>query len=102
MFSNPKMADTYERILNEAQSGNGTREAEIERARKAWSQGFVAEAIDRFCRTQEVMDTSRPPPSRRAHRRRHGEVAGDRRGADLLRLRPLHGAEGRAVDARAW
>ena len=23
-----------------------------------WSQGFVAEAIDRFCRTQEVMDTS--------------------------------------------
>ena len=26
--------------------------------RKAWSQGFVAEAIDRFCRTQEVMDIS--------------------------------------------
>ena len=26
-------------------------------ARKAWSQGFVAEAIDKFCRTQEVMDT---------------------------------------------
>ena len=24
----------------------------------SWSQGFVAEAIDRFCRTQEVMDTS--------------------------------------------
>ena len=52
------MADTYERILKEAQSGSGTREDEIERARKAWSQGFVAEAIDRFCRTQEVMDTS--------------------------------------------
>jgi gamma-glutamyltranspeptidase/glutathione hydrolase len=58
MFSNPKMADTYERILKEAQSGNGTREAEIDRARKVWSQGFVAEAVDRFCRTQEVMDTS--------------------------------------------
>ena len=58
MFSNPKMADTYERILKEAQSGNGTREAEIERARKVWSQGFVAEAVDRFCRTSEVMDTS--------------------------------------------
>jgi gamma-glutamyltranspeptidase/glutathione hydrolase len=34
------------------------REAQIERARKTWSQGFVAETIDRFCRTQEVMDTS--------------------------------------------
>ena len=57
MFTNPKMADTYERILREAQNG-GDREAEIERARKAWSKGFVAEAIDKFCRTQEVMDTS--------------------------------------------
>ena len=27
-------------------------------ARAAWSRGFVAEAIERFCRTQEVMDTS--------------------------------------------
>ena len=25
---------------------------------RAWSQGFVAEAIDHFCRTQEVMDSS--------------------------------------------
>src|SRR3982750_1259939 len=58
LFSNIKMAETYERILQEAQSGGGTREAEIERARKTWSQGFVAEAIDKFCATQEVMDTS--------------------------------------------
>jgi gamma-glutamyltranspeptidase / glutathione hydrolase len=58
MFTNAKMAATYERILAEAQAGGGGREAEIERARKVWSQGFVAEAIDRFCRTQEVMDTS--------------------------------------------
>ncbi len=58
MFSNPTMAATYERILREAQAGSGTREAEIERARKAWSQGFVAEAVDKFCRTNEVMDTS--------------------------------------------
>jgi gamma-glutamyltranspeptidase/glutathione hydrolase len=58
MFSNPKIAATYERILVEAQAGGGTREAEIERARKSWSQGFVAEAIDRFCRTSEIMDTS--------------------------------------------
>jgi gamma-glutamyltranspeptidase/glutathione hydrolase len=58
IFTNPKLAETYERILREAQAGGGSRENEIERARKVWSQGFVAEAIDRFCRTQEVMDTS--------------------------------------------
>jgi gamma-glutamyltranspeptidase/glutathione hydrolase len=58
IFTNPKFAETYERILREAQSGGGSRENEIERARKAWSQGFVAEAVDRFCRTQEIMDTS--------------------------------------------
>jgi gamma-glutamyltranspeptidase/glutathione hydrolase len=56
-FANPTMAATYERILREAGNG-GNREAEIERARAAWSKGFVAEAIDKFCRTQEVMDTS--------------------------------------------
>jgi gamma-glutamyltranspeptidase/glutathione hydrolase len=58
IFTNPKFAETYERILREAASGGGSRENEIERARKSWSQGFVAEAVDRFCRTQEVMDTS--------------------------------------------
>src|ERR1700724_1854541 len=47
IFTNPKFAETYERILREAESGGGSRETEIERARKAWSQGFVAEAIDR-------------------------------------------------------
>ena len=58
MFRNASLAHTYERILRQAETGGGGREAEIERARRAWSQGFVAEAIDRFCRTQEVMDVS--------------------------------------------
>src|SRR5947209_11875337 len=56
MFSNPKMAETYQRILREAQGGS--REQEIERARKVWSQGFVAQAVNDFCRTHEIMDTS--------------------------------------------
>jgi gamma-glutamyltranspeptidase/glutathione hydrolase len=60
MFRNPILADAYERVLSES-SGPGAREAEIERARRIWSQGFVAEAIDRFCRTQEVMDVSGRP-----------------------------------------
>jgi gamma-glutamyltranspeptidase/glutathione hydrolase len=60
LFTNPKLAETYARILREAESVPG-REAQIERARKTWSEGFVAEETDRFCRTQEVMDTSGTP-----------------------------------------
>ena len=61
MFTNKRHAETYKRILKEAEAGGGGREAEIERARRAWSQGFVAEAIDAFCRTNEVMDVSGRP-----------------------------------------
>ncbi len=58
LFANKTLAETYTRILREAESAGGDRVAQIEAARKAWSQGFVAEAVDRFCRTQAVMDTS--------------------------------------------
>jgi gamma-glutamyltranspeptidase/glutathione hydrolase len=58
LFTNKTLADTYERVLREAENAGADRIAQIERARKIWSQGFVAEAIDNFCRTQEVMDVS--------------------------------------------
>jgi gamma-glutamyltranspeptidase/glutathione hydrolase len=58
LFTNTALADTYARVLREAESAGGDRVAQIERARKTWSQGFVAEAIDAFCRTQEVMDVT--------------------------------------------
>jgi gamma-glutamyltranspeptidase / glutathione hydrolase len=58
LFANKGLAATYSRIVKEAESAGSDRVAQIERARQAWSQGFVAEAIDRFCRTQEIMDTS--------------------------------------------
>jgi len=61
LFTNPALAATYERILTEAESAGSDRVAQIERARAVWSRGFVAEAIDRFCRTQEVMDVSGSP-----------------------------------------
>jgi gamma-glutamyltranspeptidase/glutathione hydrolase len=61
LFSNPAMAATYARVLKEAESAGGDRVAQIEKARKVWSQGFVAEAIDKFCRTQAVMDVSGSP-----------------------------------------
>jgi gamma-glutamyltranspeptidase / glutathione hydrolase len=61
LFTNKTLAQTYARILQEAESAGADRVTQIERARKAWSHGFVAEAIDAFCRTQEVMDVSGAP-----------------------------------------
>ncbi|WP_214201638.1 gamma-glutamyltransferase family protein [Novosphingobium profundi] len=57
LFRNPVLAQTWKRILSEA-GKHGTREARIERARQAWSQGFVAEAIDRFFAQEALMDAS--------------------------------------------
>jgi gamma-glutamyltranspeptidase/glutathione hydrolase len=56
LFTNKTLAETYTRVLREAESAG--RVKQIEKARITWGEGFVAEAIDRFCRTQEVMDTS--------------------------------------------
>jgi len=58
LFTNAALAETYTRVVREAESAGGDRVAQIERARQCWSQGFVADAIDRFCRTQEVMDVT--------------------------------------------
>jgi gamma-glutamyltranspeptidase / glutathione hydrolase len=48
LFRNPQLAKTYRRICDEARGGS--REQEIERARKAFYGGFVADEIDRFSR----------------------------------------------------
>jgi gamma-glutamyltranspeptidase/glutathione hydrolase len=58
LFRNPAIAHTYTRIVEAAKSAGADREAQIEAARRAWYEGFVAEAIDRFYRDQEVMDSS--------------------------------------------
>ncbi|CAH1694319.1 Gamma-glutamyltranspeptidase [Hyphomicrobiales bacterium] len=55
-FANKALADTYSRVLREA--AGGSREQEIERARQVWSQGFIAEAIDRYCREEQLFDVS--------------------------------------------
>jgi gamma-glutamyltranspeptidase/glutathione hydrolase len=57
-FTNPDLALTYERIVRAAQDTPGNREQKIEGARKAFYEGFVAEAIDKFVRTTSAMDTS--------------------------------------------
>ncbi len=58
LFTNAKLADTLQRLLAEGASAGPDREAQIEKARNAYYKGFVAEAIDRFCRTNEIMDVS--------------------------------------------
>lgn len=61
MFANPALADTYSRVLEEAEIAGSDRVKQIERARLIWSQGFVAESIDAFFRTQELMDVTGSP-----------------------------------------
>jgi gamma-glutamyltranspeptidase/glutathione hydrolase len=57
-YTNPMLADTWERLLAEAESVTD-REKQIDAARRAWSQGFVAGAVDEFCRTPVRDDSGR-------------------------------------------
>jgi gamma-glutamyltranspeptidase/glutathione hydrolase len=60
-FANPALAATYSRLLAEGEAAGGDREAQIEAARRAFYEGFVAEAIAGFTSRAEVMDvTGRP------------------------------------------
>jgi gamma-glutamyltranspeptidase / glutathione hydrolase len=56
-LANPVLADTYERILTEAERAGGDREWQIEAARDAFYRGFVAEAIEKFVR-EPVLDVT--------------------------------------------
>ena len=58
LFRQPALATSYRRLVEEAVGTS--REAQIDAALRAWSEGFVAEAIDEFART-EVMDDSGTP-----------------------------------------
>ncbi|KOX35241.1 gamma-glutamyltransferase [Saccharothrix sp. NRRL B-16348] len=49
-FRNPKLADTWEWLLAAGEAAGSDREAQIEAARRAWSQGFVAAQVDEFSR----------------------------------------------------
>ena len=57
-YANLMLAHTWERLLAEAESVTG-RDAQIDAARRAWSQGFVAEAVDGFCRKAVRDDSGR-------------------------------------------
>jgi gamma-glutamyltranspeptidase/glutathione hydrolase len=57
VFGNPVLAATYRRLLGAARGPS--REARIDAALTAWYRGFVAEAVDRFCRTPVRDDSGR-------------------------------------------
>jgi gamma-glutamyltranspeptidase/glutathione hydrolase len=57
-FRNPVLAGVYSRILAEAEAAGSGREAQIEAARRAFYEGFVAEAIADFTGSAEVMDVT--------------------------------------------
>jgi gamma-glutamyltranspeptidase/glutathione hydrolase len=86
---NPALAATWRRLLDEAEAAATDRESQIEAALAAFYEGFVAEVIDRFLTTAQVMDVS--------GRRHRGLLTGD----------DLHGwragvEEPVAVDHRGW
>src|SRR5499433_1629881 len=57
-LANPVLAATYQRLLGEAEAAGPGREAQIEAARRAFYQGFVAEAIGAYTERAEVMDVT--------------------------------------------
>ncbi|WP_199440646.1 gamma-glutamyltransferase family protein [Umezawaea beigongshangensis] len=58
-FRNTALADTWEWLLAAAEAAGSDREAQIEAARRAWSQGFVAAHVDEFARTAFRDDSGR-------------------------------------------
>jgi gamma-glutamyltranspeptidase/glutathione hydrolase len=75
-FRNPALADTYRRIVAEAEAASADREGQLAAARAVFYRGFVADAIAQFFATQQVMDTSGE---------RHGGLLD---GDDLARWQP--------------
>ncbi len=57
-FRNPPLAATFRRILTEAEAAAGDRDAQIEAARRAFYEGFVAETIHDWLQSAEVMDST--------------------------------------------
>ncbi|MBK1786647.1 gamma-glutamyltransferase family protein [Prauserella cavernicola] len=57
LLRNPALARTWQRVLAQAEAAGADREAQIERARAVWREGFVAEAISAAAAVP-TMDTS--------------------------------------------
>jgi len=78
-FANPVLAATYQRLLDEAEAAGPGREVQIEAARRAFYEGFVAEAIGAYLERAEVMDVT---GERHRALLTAGDLAGWRAGAE--------------------
>ena len=58
LLRNTELAATYRRLLDEAEAATGDRVGQVEAARHAWYEGWVAEAIGAFVGGSERMDSS--------------------------------------------
>lgn len=58
LLGNPKLAETWQRLIAEGKAAGGDRVTQIDAARDAFYEGFVAEAIDKFCRENAMMDVT--------------------------------------------
>lgn len=61
LFRCPALAATYRRILETAEAAGGDRDRQIEAARATFQGGFVAQAVEDFCRRTEALDSSGRP-----------------------------------------
>jgi gamma-glutamyltranspeptidase/glutathione hydrolase len=75
LIRNRRLAETYRRLLAEAEAASTDRDGQIEAARMVFYEGFVAEAIAAFVERTEALDSS--------GRRHRGLLTGD----DLARWR---------------
>ncbi|MFI1962928.1 gamma-glutamyltransferase family protein [Streptomyces pathocidini] len=57
LFRNPALAATWRRLLKEAEAAGSGRETQIDAARRAWREGFIAEALAEAA-ARPTMDTS--------------------------------------------
>ncbi|WP_405498008.1 gamma-glutamyltransferase family protein [Nocardia sp. NBC_00511] len=57
LLKNPVLADTWRRVIAEAEAAGTDRDTQIEAARRVWREGFIAEALAAWA-ARPAMDTS--------------------------------------------
>ncbi|HEV7649790.1 MAG TPA: gamma-glutamyltransferase [Actinophytocola sp.] len=57
-FRNRTLANTFRRIVDEAEAASPDRDAQLDAAHRIFYQGFVAEAVDSFTASAEVLDAT--------------------------------------------
>jgi gamma-glutamyltranspeptidase/glutathione hydrolase len=57
LLRNPALADTWRRVIAEAEAAGPGRETQIDAARRVWREGFIAESLAEFA-ARSTMDTS--------------------------------------------